>query len=79
MPVRIVTPYVNGGWLPRRRRPAEPVTAPFDGRTLAQVVAADAKDLDLAIAGSAGRAESPGRDVPAPSGRDPGRDRPPAR
>jgi glyceraldehyde-3-phosphate dehydrogenase (NADP+) len=52
MPVRIVTPYVNGGWLPRRRRPTEPVTAPFDGRILARVVAGDARDLDRAIAGA---------------------------
>lgn len=52
MPVRVVTPYVNGGWLPRRRRPVEIVTAPYDGRKLAGLVAADATDLDLAIEGA---------------------------
>jgi acyl-CoA reductase-like NAD-dependent aldehyde dehydrogenase len=52
MPVPIITPYVNGGWLPRRRRPAEPVTAPFDGRTLAFLVPGDERDLDLASAGA---------------------------
>ena len=52
MAVPIVTPYVNGGRLPRRRRPAEPVTAPFDGRLLARLVAGDGDDLDLAIAGA---------------------------
>lgn len=52
MPKRIITPYVNGGWLPRRRRPAEAVTAPFDGRTLARLVAGDDRDLDLAITGA---------------------------
>jgi glyceraldehyde-3-phosphate dehydrogenase (NADP+) len=49
---RILTPYVNGGWLPRRGRPAEPVTAPFSGRRLAGIVPGDAADLALAIAGA---------------------------
>jgi acyl-CoA reductase-like NAD-dependent aldehyde dehydrogenase len=52
MPVPIVTPFVNGARLPRRRRATEPVTAPFDGRALARLVAGDARDLDLAIAGA---------------------------
>jgi glyceraldehyde-3-phosphate dehydrogenase (NADP+) len=52
MPVRVVTPYVNGGWLPRRGRPAEPVTAPFSGRTLARLVAGDGADLATALAGA---------------------------
>lgn len=52
MPVPIITPYVNGGWLPRRRRAPEPVTAPFDGRILAHLVPGDAADLDHAIAGA---------------------------
>ncbi|HEU5219060.1 MAG TPA: aldehyde dehydrogenase family protein, partial [Gemmatimonadales bacterium] len=52
MPVPVLTPYVNGGWLPRRRRPAEPVRAPFSGRTLARLVMGDDADLDRAIAGA---------------------------
>lgn len=52
MPVRILTPYVDGAWLPRRRRPAEALTAPYTGRLLARIVAADSNDLDLAIAGA---------------------------
>ncbi len=52
MSVPILTQFVNGAWLPRRRRPAEPVTAPFDGRVLARLVAGDARDLDLAIKGA---------------------------
>ena len=52
MPVRIFTPYLNGRWQPRRRRPVEPVTAPFNGRLLARVVAGDGRDLDQAIAGA---------------------------
>jgi len=52
MPVPILTQFVNGAWLPRRRRPAEPVTAPFDGRVLARLVPGDARDLDLAIKGA---------------------------
>jgi acyl-CoA reductase-like NAD-dependent aldehyde dehydrogenase len=53
MPERVITPYVNGAWLPRRRREAEPVTAPFDGRRLASLVPAEAGDLEVAIAGAA--------------------------
>jgi acyl-CoA reductase-like NAD-dependent aldehyde dehydrogenase len=49
---RILTPWVDGNWLPRRRRPAEPVTAPFTGRPLAHLVAGDDADLDRAIAGA---------------------------
>ena len=49
---RILTPYVNGRWLPRRGRTAEPVTAPFSGRRLAWIVPGDAADLALAIAGA---------------------------
>jgi acyl-CoA reductase-like NAD-dependent aldehyde dehydrogenase len=52
MPVRVLTPYVNGGWLARRGRPAEPVTAPWDGRRLATLVAGDDQDLDQAIDGA---------------------------
>ena len=52
MPVAIITPYLDGRWLPRRRRPAEPVTAPFDGRILARLVTGDNRDLDRAIAGA---------------------------
>jgi len=52
MALRIFTPWVDGAWLPRRRRPTEPVTAPFNGRTLAYVVAGDDADLDRAIAGA---------------------------
>lgn len=52
MPAPLLTPYVNGRPLPRRRRPAEPVTAPFDGRTLAHLVPGDGADLDLAIEGA---------------------------
>jgi len=48
----ILTPWVDGNWLPRRRRPAEPVTAPFTGRPLAHLVAGDDADLDRAIAGA---------------------------
>lgn len=58
MPLRILTPWVDGGWLPRRRRPAEPVTAPFNGRTLAYLVAGDDADLDRAVAGARRAAET---------------------
>ena len=49
---RVVTPYVNGGWLPRRRRPAEAVTAPYTGRRIATIVPGDSADLNTAIAGA---------------------------
>ena len=52
MPVRILTPYVDGRWLPRRRRAAEPITAPFSGRVLARIVPADRRDLTTAVAGA---------------------------
>lgn len=52
MPLPILTPFVDGRWLPRRRRPAIPVTAPYDGRSLARIVAGDERDLDRAIAGA---------------------------
>lgn len=52
MAIPIVTPYVDGAAVPRRRRPAEPVTAPFNGRILARIVAGDARDLEQAIAGA---------------------------
>ena len=55
MPLRILTPWVDGGWLPCCRRPAEPVTALFNGRTLAYLVAGDDADLDRAVAGAGGR------------------------
>ena len=53
MALRVYTPFVDGAWLPRRRRPAEPVTAPWNGRVLARLVAGDAADLDQAIKGAA--------------------------
>lgn len=49
---RVVTPYVNGAWLPRRRRTAEPVTAPYTGRRIATIVSGDGADLTTAIAGA---------------------------
>ncbi|HEV8600626.1 MAG TPA: aldehyde dehydrogenase family protein [Gemmatimonadales bacterium] len=49
---RVLTPYVNGDWVPRRRRAAEPVTAPFSGRTLAELVPGDAEDFAKAVAGA---------------------------
>lgn len=52
MPLRTLTPYVNGGWLPARRRVAEPVTAPYNGRVLARIVAGDDRDLSQAIDGA---------------------------
>jgi acyl-CoA reductase-like NAD-dependent aldehyde dehydrogenase len=52
MPRRVVTPYVNGAWVARRRRATEPVTAPFSGRTLAELVPGDAEDLAAAITGA---------------------------
>ena len=52
MATRTLTPYVDGRWLPRRRRDAEPVTAPFGGRRLARIVPGDADDLERAIAGA---------------------------
>lgn len=52
MPVRVLTPYLNGGWTARRGRASEPVTAPFSGRRLAAIVPADARDLAAAIAGA---------------------------
>jgi glyceraldehyde-3-phosphate dehydrogenase (NADP+) len=58
MPLRILTPWVDGAWLPRRRRPAEPVTAPFNGRALAHLVAGDDADLDRAIVGARRAAET---------------------
>jgi len=58
MPLRILTPWVDGGWLPRRRRRAEPVTAPFNGRTLAYLVAGDDADLDRAVDGARKAAET---------------------
>ena len=52
MAMRVLTPYVDGRWLPRRRRAAEPVTAPFDGRRLADIIPGDPEDLERAIAGA---------------------------
>ena len=49
---RILTPYLNGAWQPRRRRAAEPVTDPYTGRRLAWLVAGDEADLEDAIAGA---------------------------
>jgi acyl-CoA reductase-like NAD-dependent aldehyde dehydrogenase len=49
---RIHTPYLDGAWQPRRRRPAEPVTDPYTGRRLAWLVAGDEADLEAAIAGA---------------------------
>src|SRR5687767_1138778 len=49
---RIHTPYLDGAWQPRRRRPAEPVTDPYTGRRLAWLVAGDDADLEAAIAGA---------------------------
>ncbi len=49
---RVLTPYVNGRWLPRRRRAAEAVTAPYTGRRIATIVAGDGADLRTAIAGA---------------------------
>jgi len=49
---RVVTPYVNGVSLPRRRRSAEPVTAPYTGRRIASIVSGDGADLTAAIAGA---------------------------
>ncbi|HEX7023898.1 MAG TPA: aldehyde dehydrogenase family protein [Gemmatimonadales bacterium] len=52
MPARALTPYVDGGWLPRRRRREEAVTSPWNGRTIARIVPGDGDDLDRAIAGA---------------------------
>ena len=49
---RVLTPYIDGDWAPRRRRNTEPVVAPFSGRTLAEMVPGDAADLATAIAGA---------------------------
>ncbi len=48
----ILTPFVDGRWLARRRRRPEPVTAPFDGRMLAGMVPADPGELERAIRGA---------------------------
>lgn len=58
MSLSVLTPWVDGAWLPRRRRACEPVTAPFNGRTLAYMVAGDDADLDRAIAGARRGAEA---------------------
>lgn len=58
MSLRILTPWVDGDWLPRRRRRAEPVTAPYTGRPLAHLVAGDDADLDRAITGARGAAKT---------------------
>ena len=52
MRLRIHTPYLDGGWQPRRRRAAEPVTDPYTGRRLAWLVAGNDADLEDAIAGA---------------------------
>lgn len=52
MAIRIVTPYLDGRFTPRRRRPTETVTAPWDGRRLAELVAGDAADLLAAMRGA---------------------------
>lgn len=52
MPARVLTSYLDGSWAPRRRRAAEPVTAPFTGRRIAQLVPGDAGELRAAIAGA---------------------------
>jgi glyceraldehyde-3-phosphate dehydrogenase (NADP+) len=52
MAVRVVTPYLDGRFTPRRRRPTEPVTAPWNGRPLAEIVAGDAADLLAALRGA---------------------------
>lgn len=49
---RVLTPYVDGRWVPRRRRDSEPVVAPFSNRTLAELVPGDAQDFAAAIAGA---------------------------
>ncbi|HTL04710.1 MAG TPA: aldehyde dehydrogenase family protein [Gemmatimonadales bacterium] len=48
----ILTAYLNGGWSPRRGRPAEAVRAPFTGRRIAQLVPGDGAELRAAIAGA---------------------------
>ena len=50
----ILTPYLDGHWQPRRRRPAEPVTDPYTGRRLAWLVAGSDADLEAAITGTGG-------------------------
>lgn len=52
MPPRVVTPYVDGRYVPRRGRPAEAVTSPWGGRRLADLVAGDRADLRAAIRGA---------------------------
>ena len=52
MAVRVVTPYLDGRFAPRRRRPTETVTAPWDGRPLAEMVAGDDADLLAALRGA---------------------------
>ncbi len=52
MRVRVLTSYVNGGWVPRRQRPAESVTAPFTGRRIARLVPGNARELTMAIVGA---------------------------
>ncbi len=52
MPLPFLTPYLDGRFTPRRRRPVEAVTAPWDGRALAEIVAGDAADLLAATRGA---------------------------
>jgi glyceraldehyde-3-phosphate dehydrogenase (NADP+) len=52
MALRTLTPFVNGRWQPARRRAAEPVRSPYDGRLLARIVEGDAADLARAIEGA---------------------------
>jgi glyceraldehyde-3-phosphate dehydrogenase (NADP+) len=52
MAVRVLTPYLDGRFTPRRRRATEPITAPWDGKRLAEVVAGDAADLLAATRGA---------------------------
>jgi glyceraldehyde-3-phosphate dehydrogenase (NADP+) len=52
MPMRTLTPFLNGRWAPGRRRTAEPVRSPYDRRLLARIIAGDGRDLETAIDGA---------------------------
>lgn len=52
MAASVLTPWIDNRATPRRGRRAEPVSAPYSGRTLAHIIPADARDLRDAIAGA---------------------------
>lgn len=52
MPASLIRPWIDGRPAPGRSRQSDPVVRPWDGRLLARVELARARDLDRAIAGA---------------------------